>query len=271
MAGDYVSYMSPTTKDTRRNDWKGLNFAGSVDWAVDLQQFTSDDWSSIPEVPQSGEVCIYGEDTTLSSGTLCQFTCEFGFCPATLCECLATGEPKPLPEPYKTIIPRAKDRFDVELNRLCKFACSYGYCPLDICISTSGTQDGGGVHEGPVTVDPDTYEDRDDIHKANRMKCYVYQDFHYRDDMVAMCKVACQPQLDEAKAEGRTMNFGCVGIYPLDKPIPWTKDPRTGAMATEGKCNCDNWLVNELGDFFLDLMPMIAQVRIMATYPSTED
>lgn len=34
--GDYVSYMTPTTKFTRRNDWKALNFAGSIDWAVDL-------------------------------------------------------------------------------------------------------------------------------------------------------------------------------------------------------------------------------------------
>jgi hypothetical protein len=35
--GDYVAYLSNATKIARRSDWKGLNFAGSVDWAVDLQ------------------------------------------------------------------------------------------------------------------------------------------------------------------------------------------------------------------------------------------
>lgn len=35
--GDYVGYMSNATKIARRSEWKGLNFAGSIDWAVDLQ------------------------------------------------------------------------------------------------------------------------------------------------------------------------------------------------------------------------------------------
>jgi hypothetical protein len=35
--GDYVAYLSNSTKIARRSVWKGLNFAGSVDWAVDLQ------------------------------------------------------------------------------------------------------------------------------------------------------------------------------------------------------------------------------------------
>lgn len=35
--------MTDTTKSTRRNLWKGKNFAGSIDWAVDLQSFNTDD------------------------------------------------------------------------------------------------------------------------------------------------------------------------------------------------------------------------------------
>ncbi|CAG8961706.1 hypothetical protein HYFRA_00006246 [Hymenoscyphus fraxineus] len=46
--GDYVSYMTPTTKETRRSDWKSLNFAGSIDWALDLQAFTTDDMETPP-------------------------------------------------------------------------------------------------------------------------------------------------------------------------------------------------------------------------------
>lgn len=34
--------MTPTTKSTRRDNWKGYNFAGTIDWAVDLQDFTDD-------------------------------------------------------------------------------------------------------------------------------------------------------------------------------------------------------------------------------------
>lgn len=38
--------MTETTKDTRRDHWKGLNFAGTIDWAVDLQEYTDDEgWS----------------------------------------------------------------------------------------------------------------------------------------------------------------------------------------------------------------------------------
>ncbi|RDW76305.1 Peptidoglycan-binding Lysin subgroup [Aspergillus mulundensis] len=41
---EWVAYMSETTKSTRRDHWKGLNFAGTIDWAVDLQAFTDDDY-----------------------------------------------------------------------------------------------------------------------------------------------------------------------------------------------------------------------------------
>ncbi|RHZ44851.1 uncharacterized protein CDV56_103313 [Aspergillus thermomutatus] len=41
-----MAYMSETTKNTRRSHWKGLNFAGTIDWAVDLQRFTVDDYST---------------------------------------------------------------------------------------------------------------------------------------------------------------------------------------------------------------------------------
>ena len=39
----WVAYMDDTTKTSRTNWYKGLNMAGTVDWAVDLQSFTGDD------------------------------------------------------------------------------------------------------------------------------------------------------------------------------------------------------------------------------------
>lgn len=80
--GDYISFMTPTTKDTRRSDWKSLNFAGTIDWAVDLQSYTEDDRSHIPGRPSSGQGCLGGRDNTEDTDELCEFTCEYGFCPS---------------------------------------------------------------------------------------------------------------------------------------------------------------------------------------------
>lgn len=40
---EWVGYMTNSTKNLRRNVWKNLNFAGSIDWALDLQRFTDAD------------------------------------------------------------------------------------------------------------------------------------------------------------------------------------------------------------------------------------
>lgn len=40
---EWVAYMTDTTKSTRRDHWRGYNFAGTIDWAVDLQDFNDDD------------------------------------------------------------------------------------------------------------------------------------------------------------------------------------------------------------------------------------
>lgn len=117
-AGDYIAYMSPTTKETRHADWKSLNFAGTVDWALDLQDFTSDDFDKPPERPQSGEGCTRGDDLTADSGDLCHFSCRYGFCPESLCNCLETGPMKRLPAEQHGTNVTALDAFDVDLNRL---------------------------------------------------------------------------------------------------------------------------------------------------------
>ncbi len=133
--------MTPTTKDTRRADWKGLNFAGSIDWAVDLQMFTQDDFSAVPDRPTTGQGCIGGTDNTVDSGNLCEFACELGFCPDHLCTCKFTGELKPLPKETNSINVTAWDEVNLDLNRLCKFACKYGYCPMDICTTELSEND----------------------------------------------------------------------------------------------------------------------------------
>jgi hypothetical protein len=43
IATEWASYMTDETKQSRRDRWRSLNFAGTIDWAVDLQQFSEDD------------------------------------------------------------------------------------------------------------------------------------------------------------------------------------------------------------------------------------
>ncbi|KAI2464120.1 glycoside hydrolase superfamily [Annulohypoxylon bovei var. microspora] len=40
---EWASYMTDNTKQSRTDRWKSLNFAGTIDWALDLQQFSEDD------------------------------------------------------------------------------------------------------------------------------------------------------------------------------------------------------------------------------------
>ncbi|KAJ8121377.1 hypothetical protein ONZ43_g2151 [Nemania bipapillata] len=85
--GDAISYMTPTTKDTRRADWKTLNFAGSIDWAVDLQAFGRDDFDG-PVVRLPSEVSgenIAWDELDVDLNRLCKFACQYGYCPQDIC------------------------------------------------------------------------------------------------------------------------------------------------------------------------------------------
>ncbi|KAI0385605.1 glycoside hydrolase family 18 protein [Hypomontagnella monticulosa] len=258
--GDYISYMTPVTKNTRREDWKKLNFAGSIDWAVDLQAFGKDDLNNKPDRPETGEQgCISGEDRTVNTGDLCEFSCNYGFCPESLCTCNIEGPVVRLPsEVAGDII--AWDEQDVDLNRLCKFACKYGYCPEDICTTVVKDADEDGIVE--IGDDPDNpnWYDYEAARMANGENCQIFQDPAYRDSSAAQCYPTCYPKLQEAKEEGRTSNYGCVGFYPLDKPIPWTKLPGSSVIYAPAKCSCDNYLVNYIADTIIEALPIIAQI-----------
>ena len=52
--------MGPKTKASRRDHWKGYNFAGTIDWAVDLQDFSDD--GSI-EIDKDGDVTVADWDS----------------------------------------------------------------------------------------------------------------------------------------------------------------------------------------------------------------
>ncbi|KAK7956390.1 uncharacterized protein PG986_005612 [Apiospora aurea] len=220
--GDFISYMTPETKDTRRSDWKGLNFAGSIDWAVDLQAFSREDMGAKPDRPETEEgACIVGEATDLNAGELCDFSCSLGFCPESLCICLARGALRELPAEVDSGEFIAWDEFSVDLNRLCKFACTRGFCPDDTC---------------------------------GRPPVEEWEDITENDG--ATGNGACNIKYDEVAK----INYGCVGNFPVDKELPWTSAPGKSARYVPEKCSCDNWLVNEVAELVIDAMPIIVQV-----------
>jgi len=260
-AGDYVSYLTPLTKSTRRTEWKGLNFAGTVDWAVDLQAFGQEDMEVPADQPSAGqEGCIAGESDDLNADALCGFACHYGFCPPDTCTCVATGPVVPLPSVQSTGDFEAWDEFDVDLQRLCKFACKYGFCPADSCTtpvvdeweddSVDSSKPTGGLWDKPRN------------YAENSQQCLIYKNPKFRDVGPDQCAHACATQVEAAKAENRTTNYGCVGNFPLDKPIPWQTYPGSSSPAeyVTGRCVCDNTLVNILADTVIEALPIIAQV-----------
>ncbi|KAH8898727.1 hypothetical protein GQ53DRAFT_836793 [Thozetella sp. PMI_491] len=141
--------MTPVTKTTRRNDWKDSNFAGSIEWALDLQAFASDDMDALPDRGPAGEEgCISGRDISVNSAGLCEFSCYYGYCPESLCACTAAGPMEALPVELSSVEVIAWDELDVDLNSLCKFGCKYGYCPEEVCTNPVVDEDDDGISDG---------------------------------------------------------------------------------------------------------------------------
>ncbi|KAH7016502.1 uncharacterized protein B0I36DRAFT_397093 [Microdochium trichocladiopsis] len=51
---EWVAYMSDETKLSRRKHWEGFGFAGTIDWAVDLQKFTGDSLEGLSGEDEEG-------------------------------------------------------------------------------------------------------------------------------------------------------------------------------------------------------------------------
>ncbi len=253
--------MTPDSKNKRREEWKTLNFAGTIDWAVDLQRFGEEDLA-LPEVmPQPGhQGCISGIDATVNSGDLCEWACNYGYCPQSLCECLETGEVPPYPKENKLSkesLVQAWDNDDVDLNRLCKFACKHGYCPSAVCTDYSNT------------INDPSYNDGSAIKYGNNKHCYVSDDPRYRNTWEAQCSAVCSTALAEAAAEGRVSSHFCFVFWKDGDPDPWGPlDGQPGKWA-RGTCMCDHGFINAVAEMVIDALPAIAQVCTRDSYLGT--
>jgi hypothetical protein len=179
--------MDESTKASRRTRWKNLNFAGTIDWAVDLQAFSEKEWNNIPDRPESGQGCTSGEDNTVNTLDLCEFACTFGFCPETLCTCTERGDLNELPANPSDLEVEGWMAADVELNRLCKFTCKYGYCPEQVC-APSVVDEKVDDNNMPVASESGA-PTKESLHRA---KCTLWKGITQNDISVEECKNFCK-------------------------------------------------------------------------------
>ncbi|OIW25565.1 putative alpha-1,3-glucanase/mutanase [Coniochaeta ligniaria NRRL 30616] len=87
--------------------------------------------TSTPSAPPTGTVCIAGTGPGNYVG-LCNFCCQYGYCPPGPCTCTATGQQIP-PPPQNSPAGRPLPGEDDSYLGLCSYACSHGYCPPTAC------------------------------------------------------------------------------------------------------------------------------------------
>ncbi|KAF3401943.1 hypothetical protein F1880_009951 [Penicillium rolfsii] len=145
----WVSYMDDNNKAVRASLYEAYNFAGTTDWAIDLQgtaqslidicgKPTSSTGAPAPCISSGPVTCIAGTGDS-SHKDLCNFTCGLGYC-SSPCTCTANGTAKPLPIiSAGTVYVCPATGLGISYSSLCSFACKYGYCPSDYCATSDSS------------------------------------------------------------------------------------------------------------------------------------
>ncbi|KAM3515963.1 hypothetical protein MY11210_000503 [Beauveria gryllotalpidicola] len=85
--------------------------------------------------PSGGEVCVEGTVADGESGNytgLCQFSCNYGYCPRGPCKCTRYGSQiSPPPETGARGCPLQGEADGYK--GLCSYTCNHGYCPESAC------------------------------------------------------------------------------------------------------------------------------------------
>ncbi|KAK1963925.1 hypothetical protein LY78DRAFT_715845 [Colletotrichum sublineola] len=200
--------------------------------------------------PSPPEVCISGRDRVPKLDNLCQFTCEYGFCLETLCECTAKGKQKDPPALTPGLITIRGDKVlnplekveTTDLKKLCQFSFKYGHCPEDVC---KGLIDGFRFPDRPGLVNRDHPVDHEEQAQQNR--CFVYKDPQHWNAraQTGRCETICDNKPETEDSIGI-----CVGSWPIDKPIPWQTS--VGQTFAYGTCKCGQEALSVLMDHVID-------------------
>ncbi|KAF2647967.1 carbohydrate-binding module family 24 protein [Lophiostoma macrostomum CBS 122681] len=231
-------------------------------------------WASGGVSASSGDLsgCIRGTgDGDIK--TLCEYACKYNYCPFGACTCTQrgkinnadkdAGKGAGYPNPGKECI----------YLGLCDYACDHGICPTNACNRDE-------ANKGKCFIPPDTppatptkkptttaappeatdhgdpyAEDRDTW--ANHDKCWIYDPPNHEASVNQCLSGPCKKIVEDAEKEGRTTNYGCLGFWALDQPIPWEDDPsecrpavcvhipdyetaHIGKRTAVGRCQCDS-------------------------------
>ena len=91
-----------------------------------------------PNLCRSLGTCIAGTVAQGETGNylgLCNFCCNYGYCPPGPCVCTSHGSPvSPPPETGTPGCPVAGE--GQGYDGLCSFACDHGYCPPTACTTS---------------------------------------------------------------------------------------------------------------------------------------
>lgn len=98
-------------------------WVGSADAATISPVSPSHNLSSLKCIAGSGEG---------NYGTLCQFTCEYGYCPLGPCTCNTMGVPAD-PPAIVNVNGYPAAGLDCSYEGLCSYACNHGVCPNATC------------------------------------------------------------------------------------------------------------------------------------------
>lgn len=112
----------------------------------------------------------------------------------------------------------------------------------------------------PATVPSGGYNPRKDEKAPKQCAFFNPPDW---DLTRKMCEEPCKDVSIKAADEKEVSNYGCVGDFPLGKPIPY--ENKEGYEYALGVCVCNSELVNIFFQFFVDAMAAIAQVSTIAS------
>ncbi|GKT79137.1 LOW QUALITY PROTEIN: hypothetical protein ColTof4_11560 [Colletotrichum tofieldiae] len=176
-----------------------------------------------PKLSLSEMVCTKGTGEG-DFQEVCELTCEYGYCPPGLCTCNELGGAKKEPKIVDVDAVPAAGKSCV-LEGLCSWSCNHGKCPKQCSTDTSlkgkcvMPVDEPEAPEAPDPPSPENLNPYNDPQWPNKNRCLVFKPPNYKLTKQPYAE-RCKAQIDQAKEEGRTTNYGCIGFYPLDKPIP---------------------------------------------------
>jgi hypothetical protein len=107
---------------------------GIQNWNAWVGKLQGEAKTASPALPLDKQACAHGLSVK-DFQPLCNFTCSYGYCPISACQCDQFGPLVDWPHDYHPVGYPAAGR-DANYLGLCAAACAHGFCPEGVCSST---------------------------------------------------------------------------------------------------------------------------------------